>query len=129
MKVVRIEHPISTKGPFNHKFDGKTMDPKGLKRLNKRHCRKMSNPFEEGLVTYGSDFRCAYISLSVMYEFITKKELSLLVNKWGFRVSIIEVMIFSKGLYQVTFEPKHVISKYDITEVVVTEESCEDINF
>lgn len=121
--IVRIEHPSDNKGLFTSKSDPVTT------KLTKLSCKKdvlnkhnsMDTPYGDVCLfdKYDSDIHlCGYRSVEEMFKWLNYDQLNEIVEA-GFKVYKITLKYVIIGIDQVIFDPKHIITKEDCSDMFV----------
>lgn len=73
-------------------------------------------PFEDGLdiKKYGKEWFCAYKSIEQLQEWITPKELKLIISE-GYTVLMLDVYEYQEGKDQIIYTKESITSYKDIT--------------
>ena len=119
--LIRIEHPTSGKGMFNHLFYCENREL--LQEFFERH-RNLPCPYEhyetiemrEAFGYSGNGFYCSYKSNVQMSEWVNMNEFEYIINA-GFKIYAITIEDCIIGNYQAIYKKENIIKQEDITSM------------
>lgn len=122
IELIRIEHPESGKGIFQHHFT----EHEGLQSFFDRHYNlpcpfsfKESDEMKEAFGSGSNDWFCAYKSFEQLLDWIKVGEFQKIIDA-GFKFYIIQIKTCIIGNYQAIFKKEDIIEKIDITDLFIT---------
>lgn len=120
MKIVRLECTDGN-GPWRTDWGAGLTDvfQKTFKRHSTANKKGMPLPCRDGIGDMDDDDLCAYHSLEDMKKWVYLGELSNAIIKHDLRVLLLDVMKVKKGINQVVYKRKWIISKEDISEMFI----------
>lgn len=113
--IIRVEHEDGI-GMFQS-FQRPHATMHILPELDERHAH-FHTPSEEGLHMTSNEY-CAYKSISHIQEWIQPEEFPILFQN-GYKVWMIDVLIWREGKHNILFRKEDIISKKDISSLFLS---------